>query len=201
MNGFAHTSEEDCSIVARSMLRQRQQIILVVRPTGNGATRLRPARKLPANPRPLFVNAARQGGLIQHRAALARMVQEQQVAAAVGSGRNIGGGTQVHRLTVKHGNLVRFQPQDQRPTTAHRSALIHADAAGLFGREIQQRITPPRVQSVIFDSYNRPLCVITECTPPTGVNTCSDPPRRCNPSGPASGTKRWLRAAVVSCYP
>ena len=133
----------DCSLVARSMSRRRQQIILVVRPTGNGATRLRPARKLPANPRPLFVNAAREGGLIQHRAALARMVQEQQIAAAVGSGRDIGGCTQVHRLTVKHGNLVRFQPQDQRPTTAHRSALIHADAAGLFGREIQQRITPP----------------------------------------------------------
>ena len=62
----------------------------------------------------------------------------------------IGGGTQVHRLTVKHGDLVRFQPQDQRPTTAHRSALIHADAAGLFGREIQQRITPPLASTVSF---------------------------------------------------
>ena len=137
-------------LVARSMLRRRQQIILVVRPTGNGTTRLRPARKLPANPRPLFVNAAREGGLIQHRAALPRMVLEQQIAAAVGSGRDIGGGTQVHRRTVKHGDLLRFQPQDQRPTTAHRSALIHADAAGLFGREIQQRITPPLASTVSF---------------------------------------------------
>ena len=74
----------------------------------------------------------------------------QQIAAAVGSGRDIGGCTQAHRLTVKHGNLVRFQPQDQRPTTAHRSALIHADAAGLFGREIQQRITPPLASTVSF---------------------------------------------------
>ena len=140
----------DCSLVVRSMLRRRKQIIPVVRPTGNGATRLRPARKLPANPRPLFVNAAREGGLIQHRAALPRMVQEQQITAAVGSGRDIGACTQVRRLTVKHGNLVRFQPQDQRPTTAHRSALIHADAAGLFGREIQQRITPPLASTVSF---------------------------------------------------
>ena len=60
------------------------------------------------------------------------------------------GCTQVHRLTVKHGDLVRFQPQDQRPTTAHRPALIHADAAGLFGREIQQRITPPLASTVSF---------------------------------------------------
>ena len=110
LNGLAHTTEGVCSLVVRSMLRRRQQIILVVRPTGNGATRLRPARKLHANPRPLFVNAAREGGLIQHRAALPQMVLEQQIAAAVGSGQDIGGCTQVHRLTVKHGNLVRFQP-------------------------------------------------------------------------------------------
>ena len=91
------------------------------------------------------------------------MVQEQQIAAAVGSGRNIGGGTQAHRLTVKHGNLVRFQPQDQRPTTAHRSALIHADAAGLFGREIQQRITPPLASKVSFSIRTIAVTLIHRC--------------------------------------
>ena len=36
---------------------------------------------------------------------------------------------------------------------------------------------------------------------PIGVNTYSDPPRRCNLPGQASDTKRWRRADVVSSYP